>query len=240
MFRSTAHVYDLIYEASGKDYAAEAAELDGLIKARNPAACSLLDVACGTGAHLAHLLGTYEVAGVDLDPGMLAQARRRLPQDVRLVEADMRSFSLGRRFDAVTCLFSSIGYMGSTDDLRAAIRNMAHHLHADGVLIVDTWVRPDAWRPSGSVHIDIAKGDALSVVRVARSERSGRMTHLEMHHLVARLDRVEHLVDHHALTLFEPVEYEEALAVAGLVFEVGPGPIPDRDRYIARKGSAES
>lgn len=240
MFRSTAHLYDLIYEASGKDYAAEAAELEGLIKARNPEACSLLDVACGTGAHLAHLLGTFEVAGVDVDPGMLAQARHRLPQDVPLVEADMRSFSLGRRFDAVTCLFSSIGYMASTDDLRAAIQNMADHLHGGGVLILDGWVRPDAWRPSGSVHIDVAEGDGLSVVRVARSQRTGRTTHLEMHHLVASTDTVEHLVPHHDLTLFEPADYEEGLTAAGLAFEIGPGPIPDRDRYIGRKASTES
>jgi hypothetical protein len=34
MFRNTAHVYDLIYEASGKDYAAEARKLRDLIVAR--------------------------------------------------------------------------------------------------------------------------------------------------------------------------------------------------------------
>jgi SAM-dependent methyltransferase len=240
MFRSTAHLYDLIYEAAGKDYAAEAAEVDALVTARNPGASSLLDVACETGAHLARLLDAYEIAGVDLDPRMLAEARQRLPQDVPLVEADMRTFSLGRRFDAVICLFSSIGYMPSTDDLQAAIRNMADHLHPDGLVILDGWVRPDAWRPSGSVHIDVAEGAGLSVVRVTRSERSGQTTHLEMHHLVASPDSVEHLVDHHDLTLFEPVEYEEALTAAGLVFEVGPGPIPDRDRYIARNASVDS
>jgi SAM-dependent methyltransferase len=240
MFRSTAHLYDLIYGASGKDYAAEATELDALVQTRKPGAGSLLDVACGTGAHLAHLMGAYEAAGVDRDPGMLAEARKRLPKDVPLVEADMRTFSLGRRFDAVVCLFSSIGYMASTDDLRAAIRNMADHLHPGGVLILDGWVRPDAWRPSGSVHVDVAEGDGLTVVRVVRSEHSGRTTHLEMHHLVASPDSVEHLVDHHDLTLFEPADYEEALTAAGLAFEVGPGPIPDRDRYIARTGSVES
>lgn len=185
MFRSTTHIYDLIYEAAGKDYAAESAEVDAAIKARNPGASSLLDVACGTGAHLAKLVDSYDVSGVDLDPGMLAQAERRLPPDTPLVQADMRNFSLGRQFDAVICLFSSIGYMASTDDLRDAIRNMAEHLHAGGVLILDGWVRPDAWRPSNSVHIDVAEGDELSVVRVARSERNGPTTHLEMHHLVA-------------------------------------------------------
>ena len=79
MFRQTAHVYDLIYEATGKDYAAEAAVVDALIQERAPRARTLLDVACGTGGHLRHLQGSYTVMGVDIDPSMLREARRRLP-----------------------------------------------------------------------------------------------------------------------------------------------------------------
>lgn len=45
-----------MYEATGKDYAAEATGLHELIQARRPGAASLLDVACGTWAHLTHLL----------------------------------------------------------------------------------------------------------------------------------------------------------------------------------------
>ena len=56
-----------------------------------------------------------------------------------------------------------------------------------------------------------------------------------MHHRVATLESVEHLVDHHHMTLFEPEEYEAALRRAGLAFEVASGPIPDRDRYVATK-----
>lgn len=58
----------------------------------------------------------------------------------------MRSFDLGRRFDAVTCLFRSIGYMPTVEDLSAAVATMARHLVDGGVLVVDGWVRPDAWR----------------------------------------------------------------------------------------------
>jgi SAM-dependent methyltransferase len=232
VFRTTAHVYDLIYEAAGKDYAAESAELHQLIQAHNPHASSLLDVACGTGAHLGHLLAWYEVAGVDVEPGMLAEARRRLPSTVPLIQADMRSFSLQRRFDAVVCLFSSVGYMPSVTDLEGAIANMAAHLARGGVLIVDGWVRPDAWRDPGSVHVVVAESADLRVVRVSRSRRDGRVTTLEMHHLVADQDKIEHLVDHHALTLFSPTEYEAALTGAGLSFKVAI-PVGDHDRYIA-------
>jgi ubiquinone/menaquinone biosynthesis C-methylase UbiE len=55
MYRNTAHVYDLIYEAQGKDYPAEAIGLRAVIETRRLGARSVLDVACGTGAHLVHL-----------------------------------------------------------------------------------------------------------------------------------------------------------------------------------------
>jgi hypothetical protein len=86
------------------------------------------------------------------------------------------------------------------------------------------------------VHVEVAEGPEVSVVRVARSVREGRTTRLEMHHLVATLDGVDHLVDHHTLTLFAPEEYEAALARAGLEFEALPSPMPGRDRYVATKG----
>src|SRR5690242_4552417 len=139
-FSASAAVYDLLYEAAGKDYAAEADELHSLIQAKCPGARSLLDVACGTGAHLLHLRGRYQVAGVDLSPEMLEVARQRLP-GVALTEADMRSFDLGRTFDAVTCLFSAVGCMHSTDELDDAIATMTRHLSPGGVVVIDGWVR---------------------------------------------------------------------------------------------------
>jgi len=234
MFRNTAHVYDLIYEASGKDYAAEARQLRDLIQARNAGAGSVLDVACGTGAHLVHLRQWYDVAGVDLDAGMLAQARTRLP-DVPLFEADMRAFLLDRRFDAVVCLFSSIGYMETTEQLDLAMAAMASHLNPGGVLIVDGWVRPEAWRGPVSTHLETAANDEIKVARVGVARREGRKTRLEMHHVIATSEGIDHVVDVHELTLFEVNEYVDAMGRAGLAVETTESPIPDRDRYIGTK-----
>ncbi len=231
MFRQTAHVYDLIYEATGKDYAAEAAVVDALIQERAPGARTLLDVACGTGGHLHHLQGSYAVMGVDIDPSMLREAHRRL-HDTPLVEADMRTLQLEERFDAVICLFSSIGYMANVAELDATIRSMATHLHPGGVLIVDGWVRPDAWLNGGSTHAEVAINEEMKVARVGRTRRTGNTTHLEMHHLIATRDGIEHLVDHHQLTLFTPEEYQTAFRGAGLTFEVVESPMEGRDRYV--------
>ena len=60
-------------------------------------------------------------------------------------------------------------------------------------------------------------------------------TYLDMQYLVASADGVEHLVDHHVLTMFDPEQYERALQSAGLSFEVVAGPNPGRDRYVATR-----
>ena len=130
MFTKSARFYDAVY--SFKDYAAEAAKVDALIKERNPRARTLLDVACGTGMHLEHLRGRYDAEGLDLDPELLAIARERLP-GIRLHEADMIEFDLARLFDAVTCLFSSIGYARTVKNLNRAVAAMALHLEPGGV-----------------------------------------------------------------------------------------------------------
>jgi SAM-dependent methyltransferase len=234
MFRRTAHIYDLIYAAIGKDYAQEADEIRLLVRERNPTARTLLDVACGTGGHLRHLRDTFEVSGVDLDSGMLDQAKLRLP-GVRLVESDMTALDLGEKFDVVVCLFSSVGYMKDTDQLDRAVGSMAAHLNSRGILIVDGWVRPDAWIGDGHTSVDVASDDETKVARVTRSGRDGTRTHLEMHYLIATREQIEHVVETHELTLFAPENYESAFHRAGMTAEVVPSPMPGRDRYVGSK-----
>jgi dTDP-3-amino-3,4,6-trideoxy-alpha-D-glucopyranose N,N-dimethyltransferase len=232
MFNRTAHVYDLLY--SFKDYEAEAAALAGLILARNPGADSLLDVACGTGKHLELLRETFpDVAGVDLEPGLLEVARARL-SDVPLTEADMRTFDLRRTFDAVTCLFSSVGYLADLGELSAAIRRLGAHLTAGGVLIVDGWVRPDAWRSGVDVDALAETGDSVAAARVSRTWRVENRSHLDMRYLIATHAGFEDEQEEHVLTLFTDDEYRQAFRLAGLEPEVVPSPMGEhRDRYVA-------
>ena len=234
MFDRSAHLYDRIY--GFKDYEQEAHDLVTVVRDRNPGASSLLDVACGTGEHLRLVQPAFEhVEGVDVEPDMLAIARAKL-RDVVFTEADMRTLDLGRTFDAVTCLFSSVGYMADVGQLCAAIARMAAHLAPGGVLVIDGWIRPDAWHPGNNVMAQAETDEETAVARVVRSRRDGNRTHLEMRYLVATSDGFDTIEETHVLTLFGDEDYRAAFAAAGLEAEVVPGPMgPDRDRYVAAR-----
>ncbi|HUG47836.1 MAG TPA: class I SAM-dependent methyltransferase [Candidatus Limnocylindria bacterium] len=236
-YRRSAELYDLLY--ADKDYAAEAERIAALVRERRPAASTLLDVACGTGRHLELLRRWYSVEGLDGEPALLAVARRRLP-DVPLHEGDMRTFELGRRFDVVTCLFSSIGYMHTLEDLRAALSNMSRHLQPGGLLLVEPWLSPDAFDPQHFGGPLLGEGPDVKVVRMNGSRVEGRLSIMDFHHLVGRPGSVEHFVDTHALALYEPDEYRAAFAAAGLTVEYDGEGLMGRGLWIGRSVAAVS
>ena len=232
MYDKSARIYDLLYVGIGlKDYRAETAELERLIEESCPTARTLLDVACGTGAHLAELSRRYEVEGADLSPAMLAVARGRLP-GIPLHQADMRTLDLGRSFDAVICLFSSIGYVTDPFEMRSTVARLAAHVAPGGVLILDGWVRPDEWRESFRPEPDIARDDEMLVVRLAHSRREGNITELDMHHLVQTGEGIDYFVERHRLALTPTADYVSAVESAGLAARVIRDYMPGRDRIV--------
>ena len=147
MFSKSARYYDEIYSSIDKDYAAEADKAHAFIQQHKQATGnSLLDVACGTGHHASLLSKYFQVEGLELDAQMLTVAKKKHPE-IRFHQGDMLDFDLKRQFDAVTCLFSSIGYVKTKSRLGKAIRNMSRHLLPGGVLLVEPWFTPDQWHP---------------------------------------------------------------------------------------------
>ena len=228
MFSRSTRLYDAIY-ASIRDYPREAAELDRLIQERRPGARTLLDVACGTGAHLEHLTG-YDAEGLDLDPEMLAVARKRLPK-VAFHEGDMVDFDLGKRFDAIVCMFSSIGYVRSEERLRSAIAAMAHHLEPGGVLVVEPWLSPEVWvdRHVGAVFVDEPE---LKIARMNVGQREGDVSIFEFEYLVGTPNGLERFNERHELGLFTVEQYLKAFRAAGLEVDHDPEGPMGRGLYI--------
>lgn len=216
-YRGLARWYDAIYDARGKDYAAEAQALLDVAARDGAPARSLLDVACGTGRHLAAFANHIdEVAGLDASPEMLAIARTRLDGAVPLVAADMRTFDLGRRFDVVTCLFSAIGHVADEGELDVAVAAMARHVAPGGVLLLQPWLTPDTVRPEGMRDLVCATTDDGVVARAASSHLDGDTTVLAFAWAIATADGVQTVEEHLRMPVFSQQRYLAAVARAGL------------------------
>jgi ubiquinone/menaquinone biosynthesis C-methylase UbiE len=231
MFTESARYYDQIY--SFKDYRAEVQRLVAIIGERlRSGGDRLLDVACGTGGHIEYLREHYNVEGFDLSPELLGIARRRNP-GVTFHQGDMTDFSLEREYDAVTCLFSSIGYVKTLDNLDRAVACMARHLAPGGVLIVEPWFTPEAWHPN-TVHGMLIDEPELKIARVNTSFVDGRLSYFDLHYLIGTPEGTEHLVERHELGLFETGEMCAAFTGAGLRVTHDPEGLIGRGLYIGQ------
>ncbi len=230
-FTESATVYDIIY-SSTLDYPALAARVAEIVTARAPGAETVLEAGCGTGLYLAELAGRFDVTGFDVSEEMLAVARARLP-GVALHHADMARFDLGVRFDAVLCLFSSIGYMTDRVGLDAAYGCFRSHLDTGGIAVVEPWFEPGDWE-AGRVSQEVHEGDGSLVVRVNRADRTGATSILDAHHLVS-LDGgpVAHFHERHVMGLFGRDEHLAAFEAAGFDVEHDPEGLMGRGIYIA-------
>jgi ubiquinone/menaquinone biosynthesis C-methylase UbiE len=214
--RYTGWVYDVAY--SFKDYAGEATAVTELIRKRKPEASSLLDVGCGTGKHLEHFKEAFDhVEGLDLTSSLLTEARRRL-LDVPFHEGDMRSFDLGRTFDAVVCLFSAIGHLLTLEDLEMACAAMARHLAPGGVLVIEPWLSPEVWDELNLHMLTVDQPDVKLARATLPSTRgdNNEISVLDLTYLVATRGKVETFQERHELRLTSEAEFLSALSKAGL------------------------
>jgi SAM-dependent methyltransferase len=171
--------YDATYDrraAAGENVHGEADFVQGFAPA------SVLDAGCGTGRIGRELARRgLDVAGGDIDPEMLATARRKAPSvDWRL--ADLATVDLSRSFEAIVMAGNVMIFLqpGSEADV---VANMTRHLAPGGLLIAgfqlmpgrlslarydqiavdagltlserwSTWDR-EAWRPDGDYAVSV-------------------------------------------------------------------------------------
>lgn len=211
-----ARFYDALYASGGRDVLAEMQRLDAVIDDLGIEPETVLDVACGTGVHLEVWADRgVELVGTDASPEMLAEARRRLP-GAELVQADYRTFDLGRTFDVVTCLFSAIGHVEDEQQLDAAIDSMARHVAPGGALLVEPWLTPDKLKPDGVRDVLCAEVEDIAVSRVARSRPQDDGLYLEFGYTIATPDGIDFQRIEMHLPTFTQERHLEAVGSAGL------------------------
>jgi SAM-dependent methyltransferase len=135
-------VYDALaeyYDAVTGDSASESAFVDRVIRKAHAHPETVLEIACGTGEIIASLAGRYKVSGLDISPGMLAVARKKLPAEVPLYLADMSSFELHAQFDAVICVYHGINHLADFPSWQSLFGCVHRHLNEGGVFTFDTY-----------------------------------------------------------------------------------------------------
>ncbi|MBE3520107.1 MAG: methyltransferase domain-containing protein [Firmicutes bacterium] len=138
-YKRFSEIYDSVME--GVPYERWLGFIEEIWNRHNAHPRTVLDLACGTG-NMTLLLAQrgYRAIGLDSSPFMLEKARakalrRRL--DVQFVLADMRDFRLELPVDAVVCVFDSINYLVTPEDLTRAFRCVYESLVPSGLFVFD-------------------------------------------------------------------------------------------------------
>ncbi|MHC4938586.1 MAG: class I SAM-dependent DNA methyltransferase [Planctomycetota bacterium] len=199
MFSETAKYYDDVYE--GLDYEGSVRRMRAIIEARTEGR-TLLDVACGSGKHLSLFEDAgYEVEGLDLDPVILELARARTGAPLHV--GDMCDFDLGRTFDVITNMFSSIGYAQTKERLHAALACVERHLNPGGVALIEPWLRKEMYT-EGHIHMTTVDKPELKIARVNRGDVEGDLSVIDFHYVIVTPDEgARYVREVHKLAMFE-------------------------------------
>lgn len=232
MFSASAEYYDVIYGAF-KNYAAEIAQITELLRRLNPRCRSVLDIGCGTGEH-ARLLGAagFAVDGIDIEPAFVRIASEKHPAG-RFVVADMSDLHLSARYDAVLCLFSSIGYLCTLDRVTRALECFREHLEPDGVAVIEPWFPPGVLDP-GKRFTHSGESQGVNVSRHSRAQIDGALSRLFFDYEIDDHGELRRMSEVHELGLFTTEEMRQAFDAAGLDVEHDPEGLTGRGLFIAR------
>ncbi|MFX0012328.1 MAG: class I SAM-dependent DNA methyltransferase [Candidatus Hermodarchaeota archaeon] len=214
MYDEFAEVYDLIY--TFLDYNKTDKKVKKLIlKNKRTRGNKLLDVGCGTGKHLSYLKNDFDCTGVDLSQQMLDIARKNYT-DIHFIQANMIELDIQDTFDAIICLFSSIGYVKTYDNLKKTMQNFANHLKSGGVLIIEPWLTKSI-AIDGLASMDTYSSENIKIARQSVSKIEGDISRFDMHYLVAKKgEDVTYFKDRHELGLFDTDQMLKIIQDAGL------------------------
>lgn len=103
-----------------------------------PAGSTMLDVACGKGRHSRILAGKgYDVTGIDLAAGSIADARQMENDHLHFYVHDIRQpFRIGY-YEFAFNFFTSFGYFRTAREHYAALRTIANSLKMHGMFVID-------------------------------------------------------------------------------------------------------
>ncbi len=212
-------------------------DVDFYIAAARESGGPVLEVGSGTGRVLIPTARAgIPITGLDLSPSMLAVCRQRVaaePAEVRarieLVEGDMRTFELGRRFALATIPFRPFQHLLTVADQLACLNAIRRHLLPGGKLILDLF-NPSldalATQPTGEIigsEPEFTMPDGRRTIRhhvITARDRFNQINDVELLHDTKFPDgREERLVHAFRMRYLFRFEAEHLLVRAGFAVE---------------------
>jgi SAM-dependent methyltransferase len=211
-FRIFAEYYDQIY-LKWKDYKGESEVIKKVINELGKSSRTLLDVGCGTGEHLRYLSRDFKCKGIDINKGMIDIAKTKV-KDAKFEVKDMIDFKLKEKFDVVTCLFSSIGYVRHFRNLAKTLKNFNKHLNKNGLAIVESWVFKKDFR-KGNYRIDTYEDERIKLARMGTSRLTASQWLVNFHYLIGTEGEIKHVKETHRMLAADYEDYVKAFDLAG-------------------------
>ncbi|HEY41370.1 MAG TPA: class I SAM-dependent methyltransferase [Dehalococcoidia bacterium] len=235
-FADIAAYYDELY-VKPQQYEREAAKALTLIDSYKLSdGNALLDIACGTGGHIPYWREQYTVTGLDLSPAMLNRAILKFP-DVEFHLGNMVDIVLGHNFDAVVCMYGSIGCVRTLNNLKKAVSNFAVHLKPGGILCLTPWSTQEEFKPK--IVVDAVKQPHVCISRMENVKfKAPGLIEVDFHHLVGRNGKVTYHTQSMEIGLFSRQQYLDALGNARLeLMEYYEGSDMPMGVFVARKSA---
>ena len=146
-------LYDLLFDSLDFD-------VPYWLEVARSAGGPVLEAACGTGRILLPILKAgLDIDGFDASPAMIARLKDKLRTSgltARADVADMRNFSMGRRYARIFCGFNGFAHCETIEDQLAFLRRSLEHLEPGGVLVLHmSYPGPAYWsEPEGKAVLE--------------------------------------------------------------------------------------
>lgn len=169
-FNDYAYYYNMFYQDKG--YAAEAAQIDLLMKKYGTDVTTLINFGCGTGKHDIEFtrLG-YQCTGIDVSSSMIDIAQKNAKQENMHIDfevKDIRMFMPRSKYDAVISLFHVMSYQTQNDDILLAFKSARKSLRYGGLFLFDVWYGPGVLSDRPSVRVKEVEDEQNRLLRVAQ------------------------------------------------------------------------
>ncbi|MEO6522420.1 MAG: class I SAM-dependent methyltransferase [Mucilaginibacter sp.] len=164
VFEGYSDFYDLFY--AGKDYLRESEQLISILRSIKPDAQRLIELGSGTGNYGQLLCKAgYKVTGIEKSQQMLNKSRQKKIVGFEAILADMVSFDLHAKYDAIYSLFDVMCYLTQNSDLELCFKNAAKHLDTGGVFIFDSWFTPAVYTLPPIPNVKYAENSLCHITR---------------------------------------------------------------------------